>query len=49
MHTVASSSASARDGAAALGGEGGFAFLGRAMGDGEGRGGDPKKARKLIF
>jgi hypothetical protein len=54
MQTVASSSASAMDGAAALGGEGGgggFAFLGRAMGErererrGEGRrGAEPKKA-----
>ena len=38
MQTVASSSASAMDGAAALGGEGGgggFAFLGRAMGERE--------------
>ena len=50
MHTMASSSASARDGAAALGGEGGgggFAFLGRAMGEGEGRGGDePTRKRQ---
>lgn len=48
MQTVASSNASASDGAAALGGEGGgggFAFLGRAMVGGEereGRGDEPR-------
>jgi hypothetical protein len=48
MQTVASSSASPREGAAALGGEdggGGFAFLGRAMGEG-GERDEPKKARE---